>query len=475
MTMVDSGRRGTMITTQKQRGSKRRMYRFPTIFAVCSALCLASVSATAQVSFTSAVDLALRSDPRIKAAEANVDKAKAVLKETRDAVIPSVSATGGYGTSTGVPLGVPVVFSLASQSLLFNFAQKDNERAAGAGLDAAMLAMRESRNVVAEDVVLSYLNLDNLQHKKLATDQEYDFANRLVTITQDRFDAGKDSKLELLKARRTAAQIRLQRLQLDDDIAIASDHLARAIGLPGNKLSAVPGSVPALPSITALAADSNATENSSGVQAAFATAKSKQEVAFGLARYRFRPQVSFGANYSRINTSQTNYVDYYPGFKQKSLSAASIGVEIKIPLYDRGHEDQAREAAADARHAQFEAQDQRNQFLEGRFRLQHSASELSARSDLAEIDRDLAQDQLDAVLVQLSADSGSSGGPLMTPKDAENARLQERARAIDLLDAQIQLLRVQVNLMRQTGQLDGWLKIAEIQASGASIEAGASH
>ena len=353
---------------------------------------------------------------------------------------------------------MPVVFSLSSQSLLFNFSQKDNVRAATLGLQAATLALQESRDVVAEDVVVTYINLNNLQLKHTAMTEDSGFANRLVEIVQDRLNAGQDSRIELLRARRTAAQIHLQQLQVEDDIASLTDHIARLVGLPGNRLTPVPGSVPALPEVDMLAGEAS---DSFGIQSAVASAKSKQQIAFGVARYRFRPQVSFGANYSRISTNYTNYVDYYPGFKEKSESAASIGLEITIPLYDRGHEDRAQEAAAEARHAMFDAEDQRNQFLEGRSKLQHGASELAARSTLAEIDLELAQEQLDSVLVQLRANGGSSSGPQMTPKDEQNARLQVGTRRIDLLDAQFRVDQARIGLLRQTGQLDTWINSVE--------------
>jgi outer membrane protein TolC len=437
------------------------MLRFPPRFYATVAAAFLCATAQAQISFSSAMDLALRSDPKVKAAEASVDKARADWMMTRDAFIPSVTVSGGYGTSTGVPLGVPVVFSLASQSLLFSYAQRDNTRAAAAGLQAALLAAEESRDQVAEDVAVTYLNLDNAERRRAAMAEEYDYATKLREIVQERLDAGRDTRIELLKATRTAAQIRLQLLQTEDQIAGFSDHLSRVIGLPGNRLNSVTSSIPTLPAITTLTGDAT---DSFGVQAAEATAHSKQFLAFGESKYRFRPQVSFNANYSRISTTQTNYVDYYPGFNQKSESAASIGIGITIPLYDRAHEDRAREATAEARRAQFEADGQRNQFLEGRARLQHGASELQARSDLAGIDRELAQEQLEVVLAQLSAENGSSGGPLMTPKDEQNARLQERARAIDLLDAEFQVNQAQINLMRQSGQLHSWIKKVETQA-----------
>jgi hypothetical protein len=86
--------------------------------------------------------------------------------------------------------------------------------------------------------------------------------------------------------------------------------------------------------------------------------------------------------------------------------------------------------------------------------------ELAVRSDLATIDRDLAQEQLNAVLIQLQAESGSSPGTQLTPKDEQNARLQQSAKTVDLLQAQFELQQAQVNLMRQTGTLDAWLKDA---------------
>jgi outer membrane protein TolC len=416
-----------------------------------------AAGASAQISLGSAVDLALRSDPRVKMSEATVKKAQAALNETYDVYIPTVNANAGYGQGFGVPTGLPTVFSLSSDSFLFNFSQRDNIRAAASGLESAQLALRETRGQVEEDVVVTYLNLDSDQRREAAMTQEYGFAMRLVSIVQDRLNAGQDTRTELLRAQRTAKQIQLDQLNLEDEIAALSDRLSRIIGLPDNQLTAVSSSIPALPSIQ-VAAGNGSEPDSAGIQSAVASARSKQELAFGESRYRLRPQVSFGFNYSRIDTGQNDYTTYYPDFKGKSQNAVSVGIQVQIPIYDRKHQDQASEATAEASRAHFATEDQRNQFLEGRFKLRHSAAELAAHSDLAEIDRDLAQEQLDAVLVQLSAASGSSGGQQMTPKDEQKARLDESARTIDLLNAQFQVSQAEVNLLRQTGRLDDWLK-----------------
>jgi outer membrane protein TolC len=426
---------------------------------VLSALCLASVPAHAQISFSSAISLALNSDPKIKAAQANVQKAQASVAATHDAFIPSATARGGYGKSTGVPLSVPEVFTLSSQSLLFSFSQKDDERAAAAGLDAANLALQDARDQVAEDAAITYVNLDNAQRRRAAMAQEYGYASRLVAIVQDRMDAGRDSRIELLQARRTAAQIHLQQLQVEDEVASQTGHLARLMGLPGNSIATISSSIPPPlpipdgPSEAAIEATA-----SPAIQSAFANANVKQELAFGDRRYRLRPQVSFGATYSRIDTSQTNYTNYYPGFNGKSLNAASIGLQITLPLYDRAHEDLARQSAAEAARSRYEAEDLRNQFLDGRSRLQRTTRQLAARIELAQIDCDLAQQQLEVVLFQLTSEGSSSSAVPITPKDEQNARLQKSARTVDLLSAEFQLNQAEVNLLRQTGQLEVWLK-----------------
>ncbi len=432
-----------------------------------------AAGASAQISLSSAVDLALKNDSRVKMSEASVEKAQAALEETRDVYIPTMSANVGYGQGFGVPTSLPTVFSLSSQSLVFNFSQHDNIRAAASGLASAKLALKDMREQVEEDVVVTYLNLDSDDRSMAVLKQEYGDATRLVTIVQDRLNAGQDDQLSLLHAERTAKQIELNQLNLQDEMAALSDHLSRLIGLPDDQLTAISSSIPALPSVQS-AADSENESDSAGVRAALASARSKQELAFGENRYRLRPQMSFGVNYSRIDTGQNDYTTYYPSFIGKSENAVSVYVEMTIPIYDRRHQDEANEARAEASRAYFESETQRDLFLEGRKKLRRSATELAVRSDLAEIDQKIAQEQLKSVLAQLSAESGSSSGIQMTPEDEQNARLKAGQQMVDLLSAQFQLSQAKVNLLRQTGQLEDWLKTA-VTLSGSGPAGNVSH
>ena len=59
----------------------------------------------------------------------------------------------------------------------------------------------------------------------------------------------------------------------------------------------------------------------------------------------------------------------------------------------------------------------------------------------------------------------SRGGPPITPKEELTARLQERQKFIDLLDAKDQVIKTGISLMRQTGRLDDWLRTLARQSN----------
>jgi outer membrane protein TolC len=426
---------------------------------VWSALALALPHASAQISLGTAVDLTLRNSPRVKAAQADLDKAHAALAEAHDAYVPAVSTSGGYGASTGVPLNLPIVFSISAQSLVFNFSQKDYVRAAGAALAAANLALSEARNEAAEDAATTYITLDNALQRRAALAQSSGVAARLVQIVQQRFDTGIEPHIEVTRSHRTATQLKLQQILVDDEIAALADHLARLTGVTGPQTATIADSIPALPPPSDAAASLG---DSPGIRSAFMNATAKNYQAHGDARYRLRPQFAFSAAYSRISTIGSSYGDYYPRFANDNFSHNSfeIGVSISVPIVDLVHQAKARESAAESRRVRFEAETQRMVFLEGRQKLQRAATELSARAELASLDRDLAQDQLESIQVQLKADAGTPDALQMTPKDEQNARLQERQRYVEVLDADLQLRQTEVRLMRQNGQLGDWIHTA---------------
>ena len=424
-----------------------------------------------QISLATAVSLAIHANPRVRVAEADVLKATASLAEARDAYIPSLSAGGsGYGRSYGYPLGQPTVLNITAQSLVFNYSQQDYIRAAHSGVAAAEFSLLEAREAVAEDTALTFLAVDHDRSRLRALDQQQSFTQRLVAIIQARLDAGQDTPIDLTTARLSSAQIRLALLHTGDELAIDSLRLAHLTGLPLDAVS-ISADIPPIPTPQPSAAVPSA-PTSPGIDAAFANARAKRQAAFGDARYLYRPQISFAAQYSRLSTfNNSNYLEYF-GRRDAAgnllpfpANSFGIGVQVSIPFIDYAHRAKARQSAADATHAEREAEQNRDLFTEGRLRVQRAALELSARQEVASLDQQLAQQQLDVLLVQLS--SGNPNGPQMTPKDEQNFRIAEREKYLAFLDAQFQLRQVEVNLLRQTGQIEDWLKTLALAQPGS--------
>ncbi len=437
------------------------------IAAASSAFVCASVNA--QLSLQTAVTLALKNSPRIKVAQADLAKARAARGEAKDAYIPVVATTGGYGLSTGAPLNVPVVFSITAQSLVFSFSQRDYIRSAQQSVEAAEHLLKNQQVEVVEDTTNTYIALDNALSRQKVLREANGFADRLVSVTSDRIQAGVDANVELPKSRRTATQIRLLRLQLQDEIASNTGHLALLTGLPEAGLRTDPTSIPELEAPRTDQVDRGAQQDSDGIAAAFSNARAKQYAAFGDRRYILRPQVALSAGYSRVATELSSYAAYYPRYagnaeNPNSQNSYGFGLQVTLPLLDFAHRSKARESAADAARAFAEAEQQRGIFREGKARLRNSTMELKLRADLAQDEQEIARDQLEAMQVQLQAAAANLSGQKLTPKDLLNAQLLERQRYVDVLTVELQLRQTQVNLLRQTDGLGVWV----LGASGLS-------
>lgn len=429
------------------------MPRLLRLAITCTVVAAASLPAMAQISFTSAVGFALKNNPKVLMAQADVAKAQAALSESKDVYIPSVAGGSGLGYSYGFPVGQPSVFNFTTHSLVFDFSQASYIKASRFALNAANLALKDAQQAVTEDVAITYISLDRDSQRETALGEQEGYAARLIEIIQERLDAGQDTPIDLTGAKLSAAQIRLAKLRTDDEAMDDQNHLARLIGLPAEGLNVVSSSVP---SFTAPSSDQTSASPSlsPAVASAYATARSKRQIALGDSHYLWRPQITFDAQYNRF-AKYNNYDLYYSHFQHNNFG---VGVQITLPVFDVGQRAKARESAADAVHAQHEADLARDQFLEGRQKAIHATAELAARAEVASLDQQLAQQQLAVMQVQLNSGNGSSSAPQMTPKDEQTSRIAEREKFLTVLDTNFEMRKAEIELLRQTDQLDDWVK-----------------
>ncbi len=418
---------------------------------------LAQSAAHGQISFYTAVDLALRNSTQVRMSAADVQHAEAAVMESVDAYKPSFSVGSSLGYSYGFPVGQPSVYAVNAQSLAYSFSQPDYIRSARAALLAAQLQLKDTRQQVILDASLDYVELTTVNQQIAALDQETEFVRRLVEIETERVDAGLDTKVELTQARLTDAQIALRRLHLLDQAELVQARLAHLTGLNPADIVSEPQSIPGAPDLAQQAGiEGLARDNNYGVKAAYASAKSKRYTAFGDARQNNRPVLAFGLEYNRY-AKFNNYDLYYLRFQHNNFN---VGVQITIPLFDATRNARAKGSGAAAASATAQADQMRNQAAEQTLRLEKSVLELSAQEKVAELQNELAQDQLDTFTTQLQSGSGGAGAPL--PKDQQAARIAERNRYVDILETRYQLMQARLSLLRSAGGIEEWAKAAPV-------------
>ena len=438
-------------------------FRHSKVARIASFACIAAYAAAlgcAQLPLQQAVKLAVANSPQVKAAKNDLEKANANLSVMRDIYIPSVTTGGGVGYTTGITLSVPTIFTVNAQSLVFSFQQREYLRAAHKQIEAAKLSLQEMSEQVQEDVAITYVSLGQAEAVSKALGEQYEYATRLSAIDEDRQHSGLESELEVMKARRGAVQIKLSQIQADESIQSLRAHLAWLTGQPFESVTVEAESIPTLPTLTSLMADDQEpVPPTPGLLAAQADALAKQQRARGDSQYVLRPQISFGAQYGRVSPIN-NVSDFYN--LHGNYNTANVGVQIQLPLVDRVRRAAARESSADASRAALDLENLRAEQIGGRLALKRSLPELATKVDLAQLDLDIAQNELTSTTIQIR---GATGRPPLTPKEEQKAHLDERQKYLDLLDARLRSEKAQINYLRQTGKLGNWIDSGHFGAS----------
>ena len=87
--------------------------------------------------------------------------------------------------------------------------------------------------------------------------------------------------------------------------------------------------------------------------------------------------------------------------------------------------------------------------------------ELDAQAEVVSLKQQIADAQLKTVLAQLEVGNGAETGPnpqlQLTPKAEQLARIDERQKYQDALDASLDLAKARLNLLRALGHMEDWL------------------
>jgi outer membrane protein TolC len=422
------------------------------------ALAAGSVVCPAQISLTTVVELAQQKSDPVRLAVADVQKSQAQLAQGHDAFIPSLSCGSGLPAfpEVGFTGSLPTIWDCTIQSLVFSLPQLSDIKAAHAGLDAAQLSLKNAKEQVALDASTAYIELDTVDSELEACKQQEQFAARLVGIEQQRTDAGVDPLSALLQARLTAAQFKLKRIQLESRAATLAKQLATLTGLPLVTITPDHASIPEVPAVTA----DEAPAATAATESAQAVARSRERVAKAdEQRMWLIPEIGFGAQYNRNTTLLNNINQYYA--RPLPANNLSTGFSIKVYLFDAELHAKAHESRAEALRARVEAEEAQWQNDIQITTLNGTVRELDAQAEIASLQQQIAAEQLKSVMAQLELGNGAGNGPgapaQLSPTAEQQARIDERQKYLDALDAGLNLSKARLELLRAFGHMQDWL------------------
>ena len=421
-------------------------------------LCLLTKTGRSQdLTLRRAIDLTLTHSSSIALAEAEKHRATANYREARSVYIPQVTVGAGIGYAYGFPLSLegsaPTVFNVASQSSLYSPAQREFIHAAQADWDASSSQIRDVRSKVLLDVVTSYMELVKWERKLPVLYAERKVTGDMLHAVEERVKEGVDAPLEITKTKLKAAQANLGVAEAEGSANVLRQHLAELTGLPATSVNPVEGSIPTLPEPNA---ENNATppslQDNPMVTAADLRAESEQLKARGEHKM-LRPTADAAVQYGLINTTLTDYAQFFrPGsFRENNVT---VGVVIRLPLLNATQRARAEAADADALRAKSQAQNTRAQVSGEIVRLQNAVRELMASRDVAQIQYELSQTELQAAQTRMQTRTA-------TLRELQEASLQAVLYSGALMDSEFDAERAQLQLLYETGELDGWSSAAK--------------
>lgn len=401
------------------------------------------------LSFRSAIELALKHSTTTGIANADLQRVRASYQQARDLYLPQFTIGSGLAFSYGFPLSLegaaPSIFNFNTQEYLVNFAQRQFVKAARTDVSTMQAQNADRRNDVIMETAIAYMQLDLLQSSFKVEGEQQDFSARYEDVVNQRVQAGLDAAVELTRAKLASARTRLQMAETETAMDQVRLRLSQLTGLPVSQIVTSTETIPNLPGVSQDADLAHeAVSKNPTVLVADQVALAKGFRARGEEKQLY-PAIDLVAQYA-VLARYNNYDQFFRKFQRHNVT---LGLAIRFPFFNPAQKATARAAEADAAKARKEAEGVKEQVSTDTLRLQRTVRQLGAAQDVSRLEHELAEADVEATHEKIQ-----SGGA--TLKDEQNAKITEHERFSGFLNSTFELDKVQVQLLRQIGQLEEW-------------------
>lgn len=272
-------------------------------------------SAIDPLTLPAALDLALRRNPELQAAQQEIRAMDAAVLQAGARLNPEVSASledlRKETRETTVQL---------NQTLELGGKRTARIGAAERGRDAAFADLAVRRAEIRAIVIAAFFDLLAAQERVRLAQSSVELAQRATSVAANRVAAGKVSPVEETKARVAEANVRLELNQANSELAIARQRLAATWGDLSPRFGQASGQLETLPALP------DSSEVAARMAKAPALARARSEVDHRLAlaeveKSRRTPNLTVGAGVKRV--------------EELGRNQAVLAVSIPLPLFDQ--------------------------------------------------------------------------------------------------------------------------------------------
>jgi outer membrane protein len=181
----------------------------------------------------SAIAFGLTHQPSLLSIQQNLSSARSSYKSAMSSYLPSVSATASYThpfeagredvSTKRYGLGV-------SWNIFDGFSRERSVTSAKVTRNNLQASLADARNLAVSDIKTAYLEIDRLKEQKSVADENVAAATEDLKITQEKYNLGAATILDLLNAQVSLKQAEVDRISADFDLNLAVSKLEKSMG-----------------------------------------------------------------------------------------------------------------------------------------------------------------------------------------------------------------------------------------------------
>ena len=186
-----------------------------------------------------AVEFGLLHEPGLLSSEISVGAAKHAVRSGFASYLPTVSASYSLTKSDGTQ-AFPAVFDYSSKTrrwgfgvswnIFDGFGREYGVTSAKVQLNNARAGLADTRNLVVQEIKSAYFDIEQQKEAKNVAGENVEAANEDLKITQEKYNLGAATILDLLDAQVSLKKAQVSLIQADFDLNLAIAQLENAMG-----------------------------------------------------------------------------------------------------------------------------------------------------------------------------------------------------------------------------------------------------